>query len=223
MLPSAADVFRWHVAPYVLRWTLRPDGAAVSAEKVADTLLPAEWIHRDWVCYCGGVGEDIRFERHLADDLGANVWAFDPTPRAIRYMETADYDRGRLRFVPVGLWSSNATLRFNAPANPTHVSHSVTESLGGQTYFDAPCRSVTSLMGEYGHTRVDLLKLNIEGAEHEVMENVIGAGVRPKVITLTYEGRGALKRTYAWTNRLRRLGYRYLGRRGWFFTYVREA
>ena len=216
-----SEVFRWHVAPHVMRMTLRPDPAPVRLLRVGDALLPVECVTGEWVCYCGGVGEDIRFERYLAHDAAARVWAFDPTPRAARYMEIADYDRAHLHFVPVGLWSSNVTLRFNAPRDPAHVSHSVTELLGGEGHFDAPCRSVTSLMAEYGHDRLDLLKLNIEGAEHEVLDEVIRAGVRPQVIALTYEGRGALRKAYAWTARLRGTGYDFVGRLGWFFTYTR--
>ena len=81
-------------------------------------------------------------------------------------------------------------------------------------------RTIDDIVSELGIKRVDLLKLNIEGAEHEVLGQVISVGVRPKVITLTYEGRGALRKAYAWTSRLRQAGYRFLGRRGWWFTYV---
>ena len=34
-------------------------------------------------------------------------------------------DEPRFRFMPVGLWSEDTTLRFFAPRNPKHVSHSV--------------------------------------------------------------------------------------------------
>ena len=103
------------------------------------------------------------------------------------------------------------------------MSHSADGPQGGTSSFDAPCRSVPSLMRELGHERLDLLKLNIGGAEDRVLAGALGAGVWPRVIALTYEGRGAFRKALAWTRRLRREGYRLLGVRGWFVTYVRQA
>ena len=222
MLNRLREIRRWHVERRLLPLLVRPEAGELGTVRVADALLPDGLIAPDWICYCAGVGEDIRIERFLAEQIGAAVWAFDPTPRSIRYMATADYDRTRLHFVPVGLWREDTTLRFHAPENPAHVSHSVMGRLGGDGHFDAPCRTVRSLMRELGHTRVDLLKMNIEGAETAVLGAVLADGARPRVIAMTYEGRGALRQVRAWTLRLRAEGYRLLGREGWFFTYVRS-
>jgi FkbM family methyltransferase len=213
---------RWHIEKHLLSLILRPDARGVPATQVADALLPVGWVTPQWICYCAGVGEDIRIERYLVADCGAQVWAFDPTPRAIRYMETLPHKLTGLHLVPVGLWREDTTLRFHAPANTAWVSHSVMEDLGGAGFFDAPCRSIPSLMRELGHDRIDLLKMNIEGAEHVVLEAAINAGIRPRVITLTYEGDDALLKARVWTRRLRNEGYRCLGRVAWFVTYVRE-
>ena len=218
------DIIRVHAEGRVLRTLLRPDAAVagVPTVAVADTVLPRDVIDASWICYCVGVGEDIQFDRYLTDHRLASVWAFDPTPRAIQYMRTADFDRTRLHFVPVGVWKEDTVLRFHAPPNPQWVSHSVMEAQGGDGYFDAACRSVPALMQELGHDRIDLLKLNIEGAEHVVLESVLTSGIAPRVITLTWEGQGAFRKALAWTKRLRGSGYALLARTGWFYTYVRE-
>jgi len=57
-------------------------------------------------------------------------------------------------------------------------------------------------MRELGHDRVDLLKMNIEGAEHVVLESAFHASVRPVVVTLTWEGHHALAKARAWTRHL---------------------
>jgi FkbM family methyltransferase len=217
------DFTRWHIEKHLLGALLRPDADAGRAEPVADALLPAGVITPQWRCYCAGVGEDIRFERHLAERLGAQVWSFDPTPRSIDFMSRSDHDRAKLHFLPMGLWKEDVTLRFHAPANPNHVSHSVMEEQGGSAHFDAVCRSVPSVMREHGHDAIDLLKMNIEGAEHVVLDHVLAAGLRPRVITLTWEGDDAFRKAIRWTKRLRAEGYRFLGRRAWFFTYVARA
>src|SRR3546814_9362953 len=55
--------------------------------------------------------------------------------------------------MPVGLWSEDATLRFYAPRDPTHVSHSIVNLQETESYFEARCRSIASLMAELGHDR----------------------------------------------------------------------
>jgi hypothetical protein len=78
-------------------------------------------------------------------------------------------------------------------------------------------------MKSLGHDRVDLLKMNIEGAEHEVLEAMLAARIFPRVIIVAWEGNDALLKAHRWTRRLRRDGYDFVGRVAWFFTYVRGA
>jgi FkbM family methyltransferase len=220
---SPKEFSRWHIEKHLLGLTLRPRAVNAHALPVADTLIPENWISPNSVCYCAGVGEDIRFDRYLVENLGAQVWAFDPTPRAINYMSQCEYDRTRLHFLPVGLWCEDATLRFYAPKNSAHVSHSVMGSQGSDNGFEAPCLSLRSVMLQLGHDRLDLLKLNIEGAEHVVLQSAIDSRILPNVICLTYEGSGAFRKAHVWTRRLRQEGYELLGRKAWFFTYIRKS
>jgi FkbM family methyltransferase len=213
------SIIRWHVQKPLLKVVLRPD-TRIERAVFADVILPTTVIGQDAIAYCGGVGEDIRLEELLIERFGARVWAFDPTPRSVTFIERRRPLPKHFHFVPVGLWSEDTTLRFHAPADPRHVSHSVEESGGGPTYFEAPCRSVPSLMRELGHDRLDLLKLNIEGAEDRVLTGVLAAGVRPRVIALTYEGKSAFRKALTWTRRLRDEGYQLLDVHGWFATYV---
>jgi FkbM family methyltransferase len=203
------EILRWHVQRPLLQVAARPHG---QTERVAHAEIPM--VEPGWLCYSGGVGEDIAIEQHLAD-RGLRVWLFDPTPRAIAYMETVSDPR--LSFAPVGLWDSETTLRFAAPSNPAHVSHTVMRDGPG---FDAPCRTLPTIMRENGHERIDVLKLNIEGAEHVVLGHALAHGLRPTVIVLTWEGSGAFRKALRWTRRLNGLGYELVGRNGWWFTYM---
>ena len=77
-------------------------------------------------------------------------------------------------------------------------------------------------MRERGDQRMDIVKLNIEGAEHAVLESMIEDGVIPRVLMLTFEGRRAFSRTLGWLRRLREAGLLLAGRRVWAFTFVRR-
>jgi FkbM family methyltransferase len=216
------EVRRWHVEKHLLQLLVRPD-YPLACIPIADMVCPVGLVHSGAICYSAGVGEDIRFERYLTDVLGANVWAFDPTPRSIDFMSTSAHDTSRLRFVPIGLWGEDTTLRFYAPSNPSHVSHSVLGDLGGAGSFEARCVSVATAMKSNQHDRIDLLKMNIEGAEDVVLQSMLEAGITPDVLILTWEGNNALRKALTWTERLRSVGYGFVGRKDWFFTYVRKV
>ena len=49
-------------------------------------IVPTALLREDWICYCGGVGEDITFDLGLIERYGCTVHAFDPTPRAISFV-----------------------------------------------------------------------------------------------------------------------------------------
>jgi FkbM family methyltransferase len=225
MIRYLREVNRWHFQRRLLSLSVRPDPSlrSLPSFKIQGAVLPEGMIKADWICYSGGVGENIEIDLYLTEQVGCHVWAFDPTPRSIAYMERTEYDRTRLHFIAVGLWDSDKTLRFNAPANPEWVSHSIVDSLGGDSYFDAPCKSVPDLMREIGHRKLDLLKLNIEGAEDVVLKATLDAGIRPEIIVLTYEGPGAFGKARFWTKILRQCGYALLARSGWWFTYIRPG
>jgi FkbM family methyltransferase len=202
-----------------LQVLLRPDGTN-TLELLNGWVLPLDAVSAGDVCYCAGVGENIDFELSLLKRVPVEIFAFDPTPRAAAFIRRTDPPQQSFKFFPVGVSSKDETLRFYAPDNPGNVSYSVVNPRTDRTFFDAPCRSVGSLMREFGHTRLGLLKLNIEGAEYGVLRSVIKDGLTPTVIALTFEGPQAFRDAVRWTKRLRAYGYDLSGLSGWAATFV---
>ena len=182
--------------------------------------VPIDLITHEWVCYCGGVGEDITFDLELIRRTSCRVVAFDPTPRAIAHVAVAASGEPRFQFVPVGLWSKDTELRFFGPRDRRHVSHSIVNLQGTSDYFIARCRPISALMRELGHARIDLLKLDIEGAQHEVLRAMVEDGIQPKVICVEFDQPDTLWRMYCTYRRLCRRGYRLVVRDGWNLTFM---
>ncbi len=196
--------------------------ASVRLEKIGSDYggwsVPVDCISQDWICYCGGVGEDITFDLGMIDRFGCSVWAFDPTPRAIRHVEDVAAAQPHFHFQPVGLWSHAATLRFYAPQNPDFVSHSALNLQQTSTFFEADCVSVREAMAAHGHDRIHLLKLDIEGAEHATLQAMLSDRIHPDVICLEIDQPAPIFATAATMWRLSRAGYRLVDSEGWNFT-----
>lgn len=166
------------------------------------------WIRADLpagsICYCAGVGEDASFDLALAA-RGCTVVSIDPTPRAISYVEGLGLPSS-VQFVPVGLGGSDRVARFYAPADPAHVSHSITNLQGTADYFEAPIETVETIRQRLGHDRIDLLKLDIEGAHHEVLDAL--PEPLPRVLCVEYDQPEPWAKSRRSARDLARLGYR---------------
>jgi FkbM family methyltransferase len=215
------NILRWHIEAPLLHLLLRREFKGPTID-VSHWIMPKLEFSTACISYCAGVGEDIEFELALIKQFGAKVFAFDPTPRAINYIQRNSPDKSTFRFLPVGLWSSNGVLKFFAPENPEHVSHSVFKEGMREAYFDAPCKTLSTLMHELGHTHIDVLKMNIEGAEYEVLKSMMEEDICPTVIALTFEGTSAFADAIRWTTKLRKRGYQFVGMRGWAATFMHE-
>lgn len=129
------------------------------------------------VVYSFGVGEDIGFDLSLIARFGVTVHAFDPTPKSIAWVKGQAVPA---RFVlhEVGIAAFDGRATFFPPKNPRHVSHTMLDRAATRSCaITVEVRRLTTLMGELGHDRVDLLKMDIEGAEYEVLEDILRSDI----------------------------------------------
>lgn len=162
------------------------------------------------VCYCAGAGEDLSFDCELTRRFRCRVRIIDPTPRAIEHFRQLEestrrgirfainrsdrefYQIGldelaRLALVPVALSDRDGELKLYFPSNPAHVSCSALNLQGSSEYFVAECCRVASLMSRMGDARVDLLKMDIEGAEYSVIGDLVANGTLPPLLLIEFD------------------------------------
>lgn len=164
-----------------------------------------------------GVGLDATFDLALAE-AGAEVVMLDPTPGVREYAEAVASGRSGLRFWPVGVWETPGPRLFHAPRRADHISHSITALQGERPAFTAECRTLEELTDDLGWDRLELLKLDIEGAEYAVLDRWL-AQPRPPLRALcvefdeTHTPQDPLwrARIRARTKRLQAAGFRLVG------------
>jgi FkbM family methyltransferase len=133
------------------------------------------------IVYGVGAGEDISWDIGMIEKYGANVIIIDPTEKARRHVEsvlsTKSYgkDPTRVQFLAEGLSDRQGEIVFALPANPDHVSmRSVSMADASMTRtVSASVRRLQDFMSELGHDYLDVLKIDIEGAEYDVLEALL--------------------------------------------------
>jgi len=188
-------------------------------------VVPASLLGSNAVCYCCGVGDDVSFDRAVMERWGCSVHAFDPTPKAAALARRVAAEEPRYRFLEVGLWSSDSSVPFFAPpgaTDPNEVENWSAKRAKGGLRIEARVRSLSSLMKELGHVRLDLLKLDIEGAEYEVLGAVLRDWLDIRVICVEFHKTPSVTPMIEMTQRLQAAGYRAVALDGFDVTFVRS-
>lgn len=192
-----------------VRRQLRIPMATLGAGDGTWRVSPAH-LHAASVVYSFGIGRDLGFELELIERFGMPVHAFDPTPIALAWVATQALPP-TLHVHPVGVAAEDGTARFAAPSRADWESFSMLRTDGAGESVDAPVRRLATLMQERGHDHLDLVKLDVEGAEYAVLPDLIGTGIRPTQILVEFHHRwreAGPGRTRAMIRLLQRHGYR---------------
>jgi FkbM family methyltransferase len=174
-------------------------------------IIPANpGLAADSTCYSAGAGEDISFDCALVERFHCQVRVIDPTPRAIEHFGQLEHavkcgvmfpinnsksnyytitseHLHRIHFLPIGLGDRDTELKFFFPKNPQHVSCSTVNLQNTDYYFTAKCYRLPSIMQQQGDARVDLLKIDIEGAEYAVITDMVTANLLPKLLLVEFD------------------------------------
>ena len=127
-------------------------------------------LNKESVIYSVGVGSNIDFDLELINSFGATVHAFDPTPRSIEWVKGQQLTKNFI-FHPFGLSAENGHMDFFPPSKASSTHFSPIDRYGNtNNVVRAPVKDIDTIASELNHKEIDLLKMDIEGAEYEVIE-----------------------------------------------------
>jgi FkbM family methyltransferase len=172
-------VKRWVKAQAGLDVFVRPTGSVplvVLGEGPGSWSVWPDHLGEGSVLYSFGVGRDISFERAIIDRYGLTVHAFDPTPLALEWARAQQLP-ARFHLHELGVAPYDGNARFQPPIKAKFESFSMVRTSGLGAAVEAPVRRFQTLAGMLGHSRVDVLKMDIEGAEYEVLKDVLASNI----------------------------------------------
>ena len=190
-------------------------------------------LNADSYIVSAGVGEDISFDLLLQDKYHCKILLLDPTPRAITHLKEVtqyykdktpflsniqpDYlsiiqhlhpDMSRLFLNNVGVWKEKDTLKFYYQTNPLYVSQTLIPNLYSTRYTTVEVDRLSCLIEK----TPDVLKLDIEGAEIDVLESMLEDNIFPRLLCVEFDlylkGQDKTNRTYQMIERLMHSGYK---------------
>lgn len=146
----------------------------------------ADLLDEQSIVYSFGVGNEISFDLELINAFDLQIFAFDPTPKSIDWILQQKLPK-QFIFNPIGLANYNGKAVFYPPINPNHISASIIERKETKNEaYKVDVRTLRSLMVELEHNSIDLLKISIEGAEYQVINNIINENIKPKQILVCF-------------------------------------
>lgn len=169
--------------------------------------VPKNFIKSTSIVYSVGVGEDILSDLELIESTNCEIFLFDPTPRSKEHIEyvlhcienniTAESEEGtryitnssmldKLIFIPIALHTKDETVKFYLPKIKSAVSHSINNIQDTSDFIEVEAKRILSIFKMLDHKKVDFLKLDIEGSEFEVLENIIDDSVDIECIYVEY-------------------------------------
>jgi FkbM family methyltransferase len=169
--------------------------------------VPDGVIDADWVCYCVGAGGDISLELELIDRYGCEVVSFDPAEESERAALHAAGDRTRFTFMCVGIAEHDGTMQMWKASDPNHMALSSTNLQRTKETVAVPVRSLSSVMAELQHERIDLLKLALEGLEYDLVPRLDLPALGVKVLSVEFNQLVAPRRAATLVQHIRSQGY----------------
>ena len=133
-------------------------------------------IDKKRVLVSGGLGHDVSFDKILLEK-GFEIIGLDPLLECCDFARKELGDSKSVSIIEKGLWTNSGNIDFFPPKNKTHDSWSITNTQSAlpQEATTFKVISLTDLIREYpsiGNSDFSMLKLDIEGAESEIMKKL---------------------------------------------------
>jgi len=126
------------------------------------------------------------------DVFDAEVFAFDPTPSAALFVRNHDLSkRPRFHFSETGLAVEDGVEGLWMPTSYSLATGSPKDPDDSEPWVQVPVEMQTlqTIMKRLGHRHIDILKMDIEGAENRVIPDMLGRDIPVDQLCFEFHGR----------------------------------
>tara|TARA_A100000164_G_scaffold373704_2_gene405424 strand:- start:653 stop:1441 length:789 start_codon:yes stop_codon:yes gene_type:complete len=199
---------------------------------------PAGWnyykknIGKNSIIYVFGVGDDISFELDFIAKNQSKIFAFDPTPYSIEWLKSQEVSDNFI-FYPWAVSGKDKMIslypRLDRSGKKSQDMWTIDESQSdGESSIEVFSYTLKTILKKLKHKKIDILKLDIEGAEYSTIDSMISNRIYPNQILVEFHHRFTSigkQRTINCIDRLRLLGYQIfsVSQTGREFSFIRKV
>ncbi|HEY1834879.1 MAG TPA: FkbM family methyltransferase [Solirubrobacteraceae bacterium] len=184
-----------------------PGGTVDLGTAYGGWMVPRALIEPSWLCYCVGTGGDISFDLALIERYDVRVRAFDAVEGYVLETRANAGHEPRLTAHHAAIALADGPLLMQVSHDAQSRSVSAAGLYESENYVELPGRTLASLMAELGDERIDLLKLDIEGVEYDLLEELRLSELGVKVFAVQLHHTGSVRRARHLIAQLREDGY----------------
>jgi FkbM family methyltransferase len=166
-------------------------------------------INSQSIVYSFGAGTEISFDTELVRLFGVKIFLFDPTPKSIQYVK--DQKLGsNFNFEEIGIATFTGNANFFLPINPDYVSATLDKLSDSQSSGKVKVERLSEIMKRHQHEFIDLLKMDVEGAEYDVIDDILQSKINIHQLLIEFHHRFAhngIKKTRKTVANLRKAGF----------------
>lgn len=137
---------------------------------------------RSSVAYSFGIDEDANFDLELIGCFGCTVHLFEPRSRNLAWIRDQTTPP-QLQVHPFGLADRDGVMTYGPieSASPSYARRTHHPSAEFQV------RRLTTLMRQLSHVHIDVLKLELEGAEYVAIHALANTSIRPTQVLVEFQ------------------------------------
>ncbi len=173
----------WQLRKRGIRRELRIDTWA-AGDRSGVWVVDPTLLTRNSVVYSFGVGDNLAWELAMIERFGLTVHAFDPTPASMAWVERQSLPP-TLMFHPSGLAAHDGNMGF-APRRPGSRINFRPIAETGVAVIECPVARLSTFMRELGHEYIDVLKMDIEGGEYTVLDDLLATRASVKQLLVEF-------------------------------------
>ena len=135
-----------------------------------------------------GVGDNISFDIEMLN-LGYKIIFIDPTPLAIEYFKNNfdhEFYKKKSIFYKKGLWKTKTSLKFFY-SDKNVISNTISNYNQSNKSIDIETITIGDIMLENKIDSVFLIKLDIEGAELEIVDYIFQKKIKPHYLLIEFD------------------------------------
>jgi FkbM family methyltransferase len=145
--------------------------AAAKPDLLEDATIDSHSVVLDIGAYVG------EWSERISRRYGARIYAFEPGPHGFSELRTRFDECPNVECFNIGLGGHDerARLALEGPGSTMY------QDRGTFGVVDVEIRDVAAVLAELGIDRIDLCKINIEGAEYDLFDRLIATGWLPRI------------------------------------------